>query len=151
MEIIKHPSSSVEHFAKMKEGLETMISHPLGVGLGASGPAAQWSLGVDVANVTESSYLQVGVETGILGFLLFIIAIIGIIKGLYHKIKEFENGFSKGASFGLFLSLIALSICAAFLHSFTDSATTLTLFVLIGIIMSLNNNYVTANEAPACR
>jgi len=102
--ILIHPVSSADHLQKMKYALHLISKYPFGQGLGAAGPAAQWTLGTKLAPVTESSYLQIGVETGIIALILFVGIIIGFIKNLYRT-------FLRGFFYPLLLSLFLLFFC----------------------------------------
>lgn len=76
-------SSSAAHAFAYVIGLEKVMNHPLGIGLGQAGPiAAQMGgegiYGGDEASVGESLYLTVAVERGLPGLLLFMMFIISI-------------------------------------------------------------------------
>lgn len=60
--------SSVEHFVRMQAAWQSFLEHPWGQGLATAGPAS-YKLGQDF--IPESWFLQVLVNTGILGFALF--------------------------------------------------------------------------------
>ncbi len=63
-------SSTTEHLASLRDGGRTVLHHPWGFGLGNSGvTAARTHVTVKAG---ESTYTELGVETGILGMLVFI-------------------------------------------------------------------------------
>jgi hypothetical protein len=63
-------SSTSEHLASLRDGARTVARHPWGFGLGNSGVTA---LRTNVAiKAGESTYTELGVETGLLGGLVFI-------------------------------------------------------------------------------
>jgi len=70
--------------------------------------------------VTENWYIQVGVETGVAGFLVFIALIALLLKALRRNAD----------SLAPFVALLGISICALFLHAFEDSAVAYTAFLL---------------------
>jgi len=126
-DLFTHGSSQIEHFSSIKNSLfeikNRLISEPLkfffGSGLGTAGPAV---LKYGNGFISESWYLQIALEMGIIGLLLWLYLIFDILKKLI-KIKETA----------LVLGLIAVSICALFLHTWADNpAVAVTIFVLIG-------------------
>ena len=71
----------------------------------------------------ENWYLQIGVELGIMGFVLFILIIFFVIRML-SKSKDYSLGE------GVLLGFVGISIVALFLHAWEDSAMTYTLWIL---------------------
>lgn len=63
-------SSTSEHFASLREGVRTVVHHPWGFGLGNAGVTASRT-GVPV-KAGESTYTELGVETGIAGGIVFV-------------------------------------------------------------------------------
>jgi O-Antigen ligase len=63
-------SSTSEHLASLRDGAKTVLKHPWGFGLGNSGVTALRTK-VDI-KAGESTYTELGVETGLLGGLVFI-------------------------------------------------------------------------------
>jgi hypothetical protein len=69
----KHPggvSSNGEHASALREGLRKVLHHPQGYGVGNAGVSAQRTEVVPAAG--ESTYTEVGVETGLVGGLVFL-------------------------------------------------------------------------------
>jgi hypothetical protein len=62
--------STESHLGNLREGLTTVVHHPQGFGLGNAGEVA-FREGVPL-KAGESNYTELGVETGLLGALLFI-------------------------------------------------------------------------------
>ena len=63
-------SSTSEHLASLRDGGRTVLHHPWGFGLGNSGvTAARTHVTVKAG---ESTYTELGVETGLLGVLVFV-------------------------------------------------------------------------------
>jgi hypothetical protein len=63
-------SSNGEHASALREGLHRVIHHPQGYGVGNAGVSAQRTDVVPAAG--ESTYTEIGVETGLLGGLVFL-------------------------------------------------------------------------------
>ncbi|MDP4007790.1 MAG: O-antigen ligase family protein [Candidatus Peregrinibacteria bacterium] len=113
------PESTSGHIAAWIMGIQEMFAHPLGQGLGSAGPASY-----RFANpiIPESWYLQVGIELGFFGLLLFL----GILVLTIKKLFQARNT----ALLASFLGVLAI---AFFLHTFEDSAVSITLFSLLGL------------------
>jgi hypothetical protein len=62
--------SAESHLSNLRDGARTVIRHPQGYGLGNAGEVA-FREGVPI-RAGESNYTEIGVETGLLGALLFI-------------------------------------------------------------------------------
>jgi O-antigen ligase len=134
IEIITHGRSQSEHATAMSVSLleiSSRLHHPVsllfGAGLGTAGPLAlKYGEGI----ISESWYLQLALELGIAGLILWLAFIASILKELFKKYE-----------FGLFFALISVSIAAMFLHTFADNlALTYTLFILIGLLLN-NKTY----------
>lgn len=108
-------------------GLETIQNHPLGYGLGTAGPASK-----DTVNpiITENSYLQIGIETGVLGLLIFGLTILLTLIALAKQRLAVDEAIP------LLAVLLGLSATNLFLHTWADSATALVLWGLIGYCLA---------------
>jgi hypothetical protein len=62
--------STQSHVNSLREGIRTVVHHPQGFGLGNAGEVASRT-GVPI-RAGESNYTEIGIETGLLGTLLFI-------------------------------------------------------------------------------
>ena len=70
-------SSSIGHILEWVEGVESIITHPLGIGLGESGKVAA-ALQNNVGG--ENQLIIVGVQTGIISLVIYITIYVMIIK-----------------------------------------------------------------------
>lgn len=61
--------SSVGHIIEWLAGIESMIASPLGLGLGSSGKVSN-ALGLNVGG--ENQFIIIGVQVGIIGFLIYL-------------------------------------------------------------------------------
>ena len=106
-------------FSEIKSRVNQPIKLVFGSGIGSAGP-----LSIKYGNgfVSESWYLQLALELGIFGLLLWISLMVSALINLWKK-----------AYFGLFVAIIAVSIAALFLHTWADNpAVAITLFALVG-------------------
>ena len=72
--------SSESHVSSLRAGVETVLKHPQGYGLGNAGEIA-FRTGVEL-QAGESNYTEIGVETGLLGALLFIAWNVALVVAL---------------------------------------------------------------------
>ncbi len=68
------------HLDSLRDGLDTVIHHPQGYGLGNAGTTAQ-RFGVTL-KAGESNYTELGVEAGLAGALLFVAWSLALLAGL---------------------------------------------------------------------
>ncbi len=123
-----HGQSQSEHVEALKDSVLEVrgrVSSPIklmfGSGLGSAGPAV---LKYGNGFVSESWYLQLAIELGIVGLLLWISFVVILLIDLW-----------KNSQFGLFVGLIAVSVAALFLHTFADNpAIAITLLILLGTV-----------------
>ncbi len=153
------------HMDRPLQAIRMIMEHPLGLGLGAAGPAANrthgpcvfleegsdfsWAQGspdlcvfvgktqvqpagqqCDCPLVPENWYLQVGVELGVLGFILYM-----ILTGLVLK-KLMGVGAQHVAPLQGFLIFLGVSIAALFLHAWEDTAVVYTAWVLLAMYLT---------------
>lgn len=126
-DMLIRPESTSEHLSAWLIGIDEIIRHPLGQGLGSAGPAS-YRFGTPI--IPESWYLQVGVELGLVGLAFFLTTLGLIAKALIRK-KHFI----------LLASFIGVLTICFFLHTLEDSAVSITLFILLGSVL----NKATAN------
>jgi O-Antigen ligase len=73
-------SSTREHLASLRTGVRTVVHHPWGYGLGNAGVTATRTH-VDV-KAGESTYTELGVETGLIGALVFVAWSLVVLRDL---------------------------------------------------------------------
>ncbi|HLD71225.1 MAG TPA: O-antigen ligase family protein, partial [Candidatus Peribacteraceae bacterium] len=71
----------------------------------------------------ENWYLQIGVETGVLGFVLFVALIVLVLRKIFKARDELGHAIA--------LSFLGISVAALFLHAWEDSAVAFTLWILL--------------------
>ncbi len=155
--------SSRDHIRRPLEAIETILAHPLGLGLGSAGPAsnrtsdpcvylekgadASWAsdrpaLCIFVGDqqvqpvgrvcrcplLPENWYLQVGVELGVAGLILYLL-LVGVIG---------YSLFVTGSFSPISLAFIGVSIAAVFLHAWEDSAVAYTVWMLVASVLPVH-------------
>ena len=76
-------SSTGEHLSSLRDGADAVLDHPWGYGLGNSGVTA---LRTKVAvKAGESTYTELGVETGLLGGLVFVAWSVALLRATLRR------------------------------------------------------------------
>lgn len=128
-DIFLRPGSSSGHLQAFTLGLEQMLTHPLGLGLGTAGPASFHSA---TPLIPENWYLQIGIELGFVGLILFCALMASIAQKLYIQGNQKSAHNYSGT---LFASFIALAVMAFFLHIYEDAPTNVSFFLLVGTVL----------------
>jgi hypothetical protein len=76
-------SSTSEHLSSLRDGAKTVLRHPWGFGLGNSGVTA--SRTHVAVKAGESTYTELGVETGLAGALVFIVWCLVLARGTLRR------------------------------------------------------------------
>jgi O-antigen ligase len=79
------------HLTSLRDGARTVLRHPQGFGLGNAGQTASRT-GTPI-RAGESNYTEIGVETGILGALLWIAWNVGILAALVRAAPAIAAAF----------------------------------------------------------
>ncbi len=178
------------HIERPLQAIGVIAEHPLGLGLGAAGPASNrthepcvfleegsdpsWAqkspeLCVFVGKtqvqpaghacncpvLPENWYLQIGVEMGVLGLLLYLVLVGVVLRRLGMENGKWKMENSVGLfsilnpQFSIFLLFLGISIAALFLHAWEDAAVAYTAWVLIAAISSTHSMYSAVGRAPS--
>jgi len=76
-------SSLASHWRNLRDGVEVMLEHPQGYGLGNAGVIAKRT-GVEI-KAGESTYVELGVDSGIAGLAAFVLWSVFVLLGLLRK------------------------------------------------------------------
>jgi len=76
-------ASTESHWRNLREGVRVVFEHPQGRGLGNSGVVAKRT-GVEIL-AGESTYTELGVDTGVAGMLAFVLWSLAILVGLWRR------------------------------------------------------------------
>ena len=121
-----HTTSDQGHFVAISKGLEDIITHPLGSGVGSAGPGSIYN--ISGAKISENYFIQIGQETGLIGLAMFVY--INILIG--YKLCV---GRSDLLSLCLVVSLVGLTIVNMLSHAWTDVTISYIWWGLAGIAM----------------
>jgi len=123
-------SSDAKRLISMQAGFEAVAKDPLGKGLGTAGPA---SVKADNGFLTENYYLQIAVEAGVLGLIIYLLIQVSVGISLY-KIKD-----SSPLAIALIGSLAGMAVINLFLHGWTDSSTALIWWSTAGLALGAHS------------
>ncbi len=121
--------SDKQRVESQRRGVATITQQPFGYGLGSAGPASFYSA---KPLITENWYLQLAIETGILGLLLYL-AYFTLLGREYYQMRSRKGIEPIWPSAGLAI-LIAVGVASMFLHAPADSTLSIIGFSLLGII-----------------
>ncbi len=99
-------SSTSSHLTALRDGIETVARHPWGYGLGNSGVSASRT-GVDV-KAGESTYTELGVDTGLLGLAAFAGWLLALIVALRGRSQWLAASVAAVAVLGLQTDVIGI-------------------------------------------
>ena len=115
--------SDAERLRALASGWRESMDHPAGKGLGTAGPASHYSA---EPIVPENYYLQLAIEVGWLGAILFL----GICALLARHLWRLRAQPLAG---GLLAALVGISVINLFLHGWADSSTALVWWASAGL------------------
>ena len=120
-------SSNDDRTSALEDGLKDLWNEPLGRGPGTAGPAS--ARNTYPARIAENYYLQIGQETGLAGFLLFIAI---NIYATYYLWRNRQDQLS----LILLTSLIGITFVNLLSHAWADDVLSLIWWGLAGIALS---------------
>jgi hypothetical protein len=115
--------SDAQHVSAQVAGLKAALAHPLGEGLGTSGPASKYT---PTSNITEDYYLQLAIETGIAGMLAFVV-FLGVVA--YNLFSLRPDPMAVALCGGL----VGISVVNFLLHGWADSSLAFVYWILAGL------------------
>ncbi|HEU5361697.1 MAG TPA: O-antigen ligase family protein [Gaiellaceae bacterium] len=99
-------SSTREHLASLRDGAKAVAKHPWGFGLGNSGvTAVRTHVKVEAG---ESTYTELGVETGLLGGLVFVVWSLVVLRALLRRRPWLGAAFAAVLVLGLQTDVIGV-------------------------------------------
>jgi O-Antigen ligase len=76
-------ASTASHWRNLRDGVRIVVRHPQGFGLGNAGVNASRT-GAQI-KAGESTYTEIGVETGLLGLAAFVAWLVAVLAGLWRR------------------------------------------------------------------
>lgn len=127
--------SSLGHLLEWINGIESIISYPLGIGLGNAGRISGFS-GYNVGG--ENQFIIIGVQTGIVAVLLYVTIYCIIIKKAYQL---FCSQTGRIRRLALFILLIKVGLIIPLLTSETESYIYISYltWILTGLLVNISS------------
>ena len=76
-------ASTSSHWRNLRDGVRVVVRHPQGYGLGNAGVNASRT-GIEI-KAGESTYTEIGVDTGIVGLVAFVAWLVAVLVGLWRR------------------------------------------------------------------
>jgi O-antigen ligase/polysaccharide polymerase Wzy-like membrane protein len=115
-------ASNESHWRNLRDGVETVIRHPWGYGLGNAGVSAKRT-GVEI-KAGESTYTELGVDSGLVGALLFIGWLVVLVAALRRRSAWLTAAVVATAALGLQTDVIGIHWLAIVLFGLAGAALT---------------------------
>lgn len=119
--------SDNQHADSLNNALNHIIHHPLGSGVGTANLASTYG---DQPNIVENYYLQVAIELGIVGCLLFIALQVLVAVRLWQLKKD-------AIAAALFASFVGLFVVNLLLPAWGDETLSMLWWGLAGIVIAM--------------
>lgn len=107
--------SSMAHVISWLEGIQAIGSHPLGLGLGASGRVGA-AFGLNIGG--ENEPIIIGVQTGIIAMLLYLVMYIYMLA---YAFRRFRHTTGKSRRIALFILLLKIGLIIPMLTAEIES------------------------------
>lgn len=111
------------HVQSILNGVQGIIDHPLGLGLGSAGPASFFR---PQPNLTENWWLQIAFELGIPGLLAVLTGWVLMFKHWHTHLDQLDRI--------LLATMSGLAVSSLFLHTFGDSTLAIITLALAGLV-----------------
>ncbi|HUF02344.1 MAG TPA: O-antigen ligase family protein [Gaiellaceae bacterium] len=99
-------SSTRSHWRNLRDGVEAVIDHPRGYGLGNAGVVAKRT-GVEI-RAGESTYTELGVDAGVAGLAVFVLWSLALLRGLWRREAWLAAAFAAVLLLGLQTDVIGV-------------------------------------------
>ncbi len=116
-----------KHWQATVKGATDAWQHPLGQGIGVSGPASFYNTN-DTARIPENYFVQLAQEVGIVGLGLFL----AICSMIAYKLWQLRKQAWPRV---LLASFIGLGVVNLFLHGWSDDPTAMTWWAIAGLFV----------------
>ena len=120
-------ASSNEHVAALELGATTVATNPLGIGVGST---AEVGVRTDATSlIVENAYLDIGVQTGVLGMLAFVAMVVVVMRALRDRLA-----LDRLAAPAL-AAVVAFSVGSLLLHAWLMIEASWVVHVLAGMAL----------------
>ena len=135
-------SSSLSHLVEWVDGIESITSHPLGIGLGESGRIAG-ELGLNTGG--ENQLIILGVQTGIISIILYLSM---LIISINWSVKLFTKTTGKSKQLGILLFIFKVGMIIPMLTASIESYLYISYlgWFLTGLLSSIYQQLINKKE-----
>jgi O-antigen ligase len=127
--------SAASKLPSMLHGISIVLQHPLGLGLGMTGPRSLYFTNT-LQYHSENFYVLMAMEIGIIGLCLYLAIIHSVLIQLYKTYRRTQNLFHKGITMGTLIAVIGAYTGTMFIPSLQEISVAALLWLFIGL--SLN-------------
>ncbi len=113
-------TSTSEHLSSLREGVRTVLHHPWGYGLGNSGVTAERTRVQPKAG--ESTYTELGVETGLVGALVFVAWSLALLRAATRRFPWLGAAFAAVLVVGIQTDVIGVPWIAVVVWALAGSS-----------------------------
>ncbi|MGI8850354.1 MAG: O-antigen ligase family protein [Acidimicrobiales bacterium] len=124
-------------------GINIMVKYPLGLGLGTGaggGQVAQTeaatsnsSASIPSVFIPEDQWLQIGTQIGVIGLIIYVAALVLIVRRLYPRTHDPGIADGSVSAGGARTALIGILVGGLFLQPFVEPVVSWTVFALCGL------------------
>ncbi|MGL6279340.1 MAG: O-antigen ligase family protein, partial [Gaiella sp.] len=118
--LVGDDASTRSHLRNLRDGLETVLDHPQGHGLGNAGVVASRT-GVEI-KAGESTYLELGVDTGVAGLAAFVAWLAALLLALRRRSQWLASSLAAVAVIGLQTDVIGVHWIAVVVFALSGAA-----------------------------
>lgn len=115
-------ASTESHLRNLRDGVETVLRHPWGYGLGNAGVSAKRT-GAEI-KAGESTYTELGVDTGLAGALLFVGWLVALVAALWRRSPWLASSIAAVAAIGVQTDVIGVHWVAVVAFALAGAALT---------------------------
>jgi hypothetical protein len=115
-------ASTESHLRNLRDGVETVLRHPWGYGLGNAGVSAKRT-GAEI-KAGESTYTELGVDTGLAGALLFAGWLVALVAALWRRSPWLASSIAAVAAIGVQTDVIGVHWVAVVAFALAGAALT---------------------------
>jgi hypothetical protein len=113
-------ASTSSHLRNLRDGIHTVLRHPLGFGLGNAGVSASRT-GVEI-KAGESTYTELGVETGLAGLAVFVAWMAAVLLALWRRSAWLSAAWVAMLAIGVQTDVIGVTWIAYVLFALAGAA-----------------------------
>ena len=99
-------ASTRSHWRNLRDGVQAVLDHPRGYGLGNAGVVAKRT-GVEI-RAGESTYTELGIDAGIVGLAAFVLWSLALLRGLWRREAWLAAAFASVLLLGLQTDVIGV-------------------------------------------